>query len=120
MRQTGPQESADVMSSAGLLISSEGANSTGKPVVVPTSPRDLSSSTPRLLVRSDSFGGDTKLMNKLNNFHMNDGKCAKTLLFNEVDVKESSGGDGNAETGSQDDELQTSNTELNQLTSPAK
>lgn len=116
VRQTGPQESSDVMSSAGLLISSEGANSasstSAKPP--PSSPRDLNAPTPRSLVRSDSFGGDTKLINKLNNFHV-DGKCAKTLLFDD-DVKESGGGDEN----SSQEELQASNGELNQLTSPAK
>lgn len=69
--QNGPQESSDVLSSAGLLISSEKANkgacddevgATDAVAKPPQSPCDLS---PRQLGRSDSFGGDARLLDKV-------------------------------------------------------
>lgn len=111
VRQSGPQESSDMLSSAGLLISSEGANkspnATKKP---PPSPCDLNAS--RSLVRSDSFGGDSKLMNKLSNFHAN----AK-MSFDEEAKRDA---DLTTEMTSSHEELRVSNGDLSQLTSPAK
>ncbi|XP_059619595.1 DENN domain-containing protein Crag isoform X1 [Phlebotomus argentipes] len=70
VRQSGPQEPADVLSSAGLLISGEGANKSPSPnkespvfKPSPSSPCDLS---PRMLAKSDSFAGDSGLIDKLN------------------------------------------------------
>lgn len=108
VRQSGPQESSDMLSSAGLLISSEGANkspnASKKP---PPSPCDLNAS--RSLVRSDSFGGDSKLMNKLSNFH--------APAFDE---EAKSDVDLTTEANSSHEELRVSNGDLSQLTSPAK
>ncbi|XP_055548391.1 DENN domain-containing protein Crag isoform X1 [Wyeomyia smithii] len=69
VRQSGtPQESSDVVTSAGLLISGEGAHlkispkekQSFKPPAA--SPCDLS---PRMLARADSFAGDSKFIDKL-------------------------------------------------------
>lgn len=133
VRQSGPQESSDVLSSAGLLISSEGANKSPnspkernlKPP--PSSPCDLS---PRTLARSDSFAGDSKLMDKLNKQQYNAGgggdtaatctdtsdsklKCQKSLGFEDV------GDSIISEVNSSHEEVNGSN-EVNQLTSPTK
>ncbi|XP_055635236.1 DENN domain-containing protein Crag isoform X1 [Toxorhynchites rutilus septentrionalis] len=69
VRQTGaPQESANVVSSAGLLISGEGVHLKTSPkerqAFKPpsSSPCDLS---PRMLARADSFAGDSKFIDKL-------------------------------------------------------
>lgn len=67
VRQSAPQEKTDVISSAGLLISSEGANKSPELKVkgvgskAPSSPSDLSL---RQLSRSESFGGDSLIMDK--------------------------------------------------------
>lgn len=83
VRQSGPQEPADVFSSAGLLISGEGANKSPSPnkdspvfKPSPSSPCDLS---PRMLAKSDSFAGDSGLIDKLNS------KTRRVLNFQEVE-----------------------------------
>lgn len=87
--KTGPQESSDLVSSAGLLISSEATSTTPNEEkefkqFASTSPRDLS---PRLMARSDSFAGDSKLMDKVNRQRTISGsgeeklKCQKNLSF---------------------------------------
>ncbi|XP_058824801.1 DENN domain-containing protein Crag isoform X2 [Topomyia yanbarensis] len=78
VRQSGsPQESSDVVSSAGLLISGEGNHlkispkekqSFSKPST--TSPCDLS---PRILARADSFAGDSEFIDKLQKLHYANG-----------------------------------------------
>lgn len=99
VRQTGPQESSDLMSSAGLLISSEGTNKSSNDFAQnsqakSSSPCDLS---PRIMTRSDSFAGDSKLMEKVHRQRTLSGsggdgcssigddklKCQKTLNFDE-------------------------------------
>lgn len=78
-----PQEdSSDVLSSAGLLISSgDGttldSNNSNKLV----SAHDVS---PRMLARSDSFAGDAKFIDKLQKLNIESKlKCQKALKFNE-------------------------------------
>lgn len=82
------QESGDVISSAGLLISGDTKNSeeqtsnsttaivsttTSCPPPTPSSPHspncDLTSNNKRQLTKADSFGGDIKLINKLQRNH---------------------------------------------------
>lgn len=126
VRQSGPQESSDVMSSAGLLISSEGANKSpnakdnfNKPT--PSSPCDLS---PRTLARSDSFAGDSKFIDKLHRkSSVGDGcggvgdaksKCQKTLSFDDDLRVESI-----SEVNSSQEEIDVEN-ELRNITSPTK
>ena len=79
-----PQEtSSNVLSSAGLLITSgEGTTlDTHKPAT--SNSHDLS---PRMLARSDSFAGDAKFIDKLQKLHIDSKlKCQKTLKFNEDD-----------------------------------
>lgn len=105
VRQNGPQESSDVMSSAGLLISSEGANKSpnatkqpdGNFKLPPASPCDLS---PRQLARSDSFAGDSKFMDKLQRQQSINGgvggggssgdmkmRCQKNLSFDDCEQR---------------------------------
>lgn len=79
-----PQEnSSNVMSSAGLLISSgQGTNIESHKHTTPTNKsHDLS---PRMLARSDSFAGDAKFIDKLQKLHIDSKlKCQKALRFNE-------------------------------------
>lgn len=108
VRQSGgPQESTstDVMSSAGLLISSEGANKSpnatkqqdGGHFKLPpsSSPCDLS---PKQLAKSDSFAGDSKFMDKLQRQQQSIGgggdggdggdmklRCQKNLSFDDCE-----------------------------------
>lgn len=94
-----PQEpSSNVLSSAGLLITSgEGTTTNTKPenpletspFNKQPSPRDLS---PRMLARSDSFAGDSKFIDKLQKQYDSKLKCQKSLKFNEID--EELNGDG--------------------------
>lgn len=75
-----PQEqSSDVVSSAGLLISSgDGATPIDNKHM---NSHDLS---PRMLARSDSFGGDAKFIDKLQKLNIESKlKCQKVLKFNE-------------------------------------
>lgn len=134
VRQSGPQESSDVLSSAGLLISSEGANKSPsspkernlKPP--PSSPCELS---PRQLTRTDGFAGDSKLMDKLNRQQYGGGgddsdvtstgtgestklKCQKSLGFDDEEHNNSI-----SAVNSSQEEL-NGTTEVNQLTSPTK
>lgn len=126
VRQSGPQESSDVMSSAGLLISSEGANKSpnAKDLTAnkqtPSSPCDLS---PRTLARSDSFAGDSKFIDKLHrkssigdNCVIGDvkSKCQKTLSFDDDLRVESI-----SEVNSSQEEIDVEN-ELRNITSPTK
>lgn len=93
VRQSGAhQESTDVVSSAGLLISGEGSNKTVKaaelsPLKPPASPCDLS---PRLLSKSESFASsrDAKLIDKLHRQHSIgvDPKTRRVLEFQEEDA----------------------------------
>lgn len=94
VRQSGPQESSDVLSSAGLLISVDNTNKPSnstknnannfKPS--PSSPCSLS---PRILAKSDSFAADSKLIDKLKRQHSLQAntetklKCQKALTFQE-------------------------------------
>lgn len=79
-----PQESSsDVLSSAGLLISSgEGTTiESHKSTTTTSNSHDLS---PRMLARSDSFAGDAKFIDKLQKLHIDSKlKCQKALKFNE-------------------------------------
>lgn len=89
VRQSGPQESSDVISAAGLLITGEGA-SKSPPAVSPNfkqpppSPCDLS---PRsMMAKTDSFGGDSKLIDKLQKqLSVSEAKpkCQRILEFQE-------------------------------------
>ncbi|XP_049281362.1 DENN domain-containing protein Crag isoform X1 [Anopheles funestus] len=94
---TGHQESADVLSSAGLLISGEGshhlklqsnagtsgsvggkeAGKTGYKKSPPTNSCDIS---PRMLARADSFAGDTKFIDKLQRQNKGEAMKAKRAL----------------------------------------
>lgn len=103
VRQTGPQESSNAVSSAGLLISGEGTAKTTSPSAdssppfqqqPPSSPCDLS---PRMLAKSDSFAGDSKLMDKVQRQQQmmggsgaGDGKvrCQRLLDFQEDEKTE--------------------------------
>ncbi|KAG4076369.1 hypothetical protein HA402_005812 [Bradysia odoriphaga] len=123
VRQSGPQESSDVMSSAGLLISSEGANKSPKDTFnkqPPSSPCDLS---PRTLARSDSFAGDSKFIDKLHRkSSIGDGtgvsdmksKCQKTLSFDDDLRVESI-----SEVNSSQEEIDLE-SDLRNVTSPTK
>lgn len=80
------ESSSDVLSSAGLLISSgEGAsieNNNSKHV----NTHDLS---PRMLARSDSFAGDAKFIDKLQKMNIDSKmRCQKALKFNENEENE--------------------------------
>lgn len=81
VRQSGPQPSSDVLSSAGILISSEGTNkktipinrnSNYKTIAANNSACDINS---RAITKSDSFAGDSKLMNKLQYSSNNNENC---------------------------------------------
>uniref|UniRef100_A0A182JSM0 UDENN domain-containing protein n=1 Tax=Anopheles christyi TaxID=43041 RepID=A0A182JSM0_9DIPT len=96
---TGHQESSDVLSSAGLLISGEASHKlqtstaivcSGKEATAAykkspsTNPCDLS---PRMLARADSFAGDSKFIDKLQRQTKGDGmKVKRTLDFTEKEV----------------------------------
>ena len=91
-----PQEtSSNVLSSAGLLISSGEGTTTVKnqqnPLETPKqsspSSHDLS---PRMLTRSDSFAGDSKFIDKLQKLQNHDSKmkCQKSLIFNDIAEEE--------------------------------
>lgn len=83
-----PQEqSSDVLSSAGLLISSgDGATSLDSKHI---NTHDLS---PRMLARSDSFGGDAKFIDKLQKLNIESKmKCQKVLKFNESEELDDNG-----------------------------
>jgi DENN domain-containing protein 4 len=78
-----PQDaSSDVLSSAGLLISSSGDCPASIENINHVDSHDLS---PRLpLARSDSFAGDSKFIDKLQKMHIDTKiKCQKSLKFNE-------------------------------------
>lgn len=97
VRQSVPQESSDVLSSAGLLICGEGtmkssSNNSSPPSfkAAPSSPCDLS---PRMLSKSDSFAGDSKLMDKIQRQHSQQNgdaklKCQRILEFQEDEKTE--------------------------------
>lgn len=77
-----PQEqSSDVLSSAGLLISSGDGSSIENNMKHTNNSHDLS---PRVLARSDSFAGDAKFIDKLQKLNIESKlKCQKSLKFNE-------------------------------------
>lgn len=124
VRQSGPQESSNLVSSAGLLISSEATSITptdeNEIKQFSSSPRDLS---PRVMARSDSFASDSKLMDKINRQRTISGgeeklKCQKSLGFGD-DLKIDSINDvgssqedleGDDETNDDDDSKQKSPT----------
>lgn len=87
VKTSAPQEtSTNIMTSAGLLISSgDGSTieSNHKPTINNSNSHDISS---RMLARSESFAGDAKFIDKLQKIS-NDPKmkCQKTLKFNEND-----------------------------------
>lgn len=102
VRQNGPQESANLISSAGLLISSEATNKTqtetnesGQFNQQNNGNIDLS---PRNIARSDSFGGDSKLMDKVHRQRALSGGDDK---FKKLDLKEETEHD--IKNGSQED-----------------
>lgn len=113
VRQTGPQESSDLVSSAGLLISSEATSTPTQETkeskqFQSSSPRDLS---PRIMARSDSFAGDSKLMDKVHRQRTISGgeeklKCQKNLSFGD-DMKIESIND----VGSSQEDLECDNRE---------
>lgn len=104
VRQTGPQESSNLVSSAGLLISSEATNNSPTDKneckqFTSSSPRDLS---PRIMARSDSFAGDSKLMDKVHRQRTISGgeekmKCQKNLSFGDDLQIESINGVGSSQ-----------------------
>ncbi|KAG5671963.1 hypothetical protein PVAND_002128 [Polypedilum vanderplanki] len=77
-----PQEqSSDVLSSAGLLISSGDGSTIENNMKHSNNSHDLS---PRVLARSDSFAGDAKFIDKLQKLNQESKlKCQKSLKFNE-------------------------------------
>lgn len=82
-----------VTNSAGLLIAGEGSarNSGGGEQMKPASPRDSYDLSPRLVTRSDSFGGDTKLMDKIQrqqSLNLEQQKGRRILQFNDDDEDE--------------------------------
>lgn len=124
VRQSGPQESTDVISSAGLLISGDNnakANNLS-PVYKPppSSPCDLS---PRTLQKSDSFAGDSKLIDKLHRqLSVSDSKprCQRVLDYdNGVAKSDEVKGDGEGEVTSSQEEL-NGDTENSEKGSPSK
>jgi DENN domain-containing protein 4 len=76
-----PQEtSSNVVSSAGLLISS------GEGTTVEQPKRNSVELSPRVLARSESFGGDAKFIDKLQKLHIDSKlKCQKALKFSETE-----------------------------------
>lgn len=75
------ENSSNMLSSAGLLISSGEATTLENHKVAASNAQDHS---PRSLTRSDSFAGDTKFIDKLNKLHIDSKmKCQKALKFNE-------------------------------------
>lgn len=108
-----PQEtSSNVLSSAGLLISSgEGTTIESHKHITSSSSHDLS---PRMLTRSDSFAGDSKFIDKLQKLHIDSkAKCQKALKFNENEESVESGSMSNV--NDTEDEVRT-----NDLVSPTK
>jgi DENN domain-containing protein 4 len=86
-----PQDSNDdvLSSSAGLLISSSDGNS-----------HELNS---RVLVRSDSFAGDSKFIDKLHKMNIESKlKCQKSLKFSEVEEENHKLVNGNNHTSNDD------------------
>jgi pentatricopeptide repeat protein len=77
-----PQEQpSDVLSSAGLLISSGDGTNIESNTKHSSNSHDLS---PRVLARSDSFAGDAKFIDKLHKMNLESKlKCQKALKFNE-------------------------------------
>lgn len=112
LQSGGRQEStADVNSSAGLLMSSEGATNKGtaaaataaEPVAKPpTSPCELSG-RPQLAARADSFAGDARLMDKVQ------GGSKKVLLSTRDDEDDE---DEEEEDGDDDDEDEDDDDEV--------
>lgn len=75
------EPSSNVLSSAGLLISS-GEGTTFEPPKQTSNNHDLS---PRMVTRSDSFAGDSKFIDKLQKMHSESKlKCQKALKFNDI------------------------------------
>lgn len=101
-----PQEnSTNVLSSAGLLISS-GEGTTVEPHTKPATnnSHDLS---PRMIARSDSFGGDAKFIDKLQKLHIDSKlKCQKALKFNEHEEMLDGNGEVN-DDGDDEEKLQS-------------
>lgn len=80
-----------VSSAAGLLIAGEGSAKSLKAgeQMKPASPRESCDLSPRLVVRSDSFGGDTKLMDKIQRQQsINAEQKGRRILFNDEDDEE--------------------------------
>lgn len=77
--------SSNVLSSAGILISSGEATTMEPQKQATNNSHDLN---PRALARSESFGGDAKFIDKLQKLQLADSsklKCQKSLKFNEID-----------------------------------
>lgn len=91
VRQNGPQESANLISSAGLLISSEATNKSQADEhghAQQQNSGNVCDLSPRNVARSDSFAGDSKLMDKVHRQRALSGgdeksKCSKTLELKE-------------------------------------
>lgn len=82
-----------VSSAAGLLIAGEAkvkVNDPLKVTTIPSSPRESCDLSPRLVARSDSFGGDTKLMDKIQRQQSINAEQQKgrRILFNDEDEEE--------------------------------
>lgn len=112
VKQSGPnQESTDVFSSAGLLMTSETNNKinispTYKPP--PSSPCDLS---PRTLSKSESFAGDSKLIDKIQRQKSCDVKAKRVLDFQETNQNE---------PDSSQEDLNSNSSENKDKTTPTK
>jgi pentatricopeptide repeat protein len=84
-----PQEqSSDVLSSAGLLITSGEGATLDSGVKHISNSHDLS---PRVLARSESFAGDAKFIDKLSKMNDSKLKCQKALKFNESEESDQNG-----------------------------
>lgn len=97
-----PQEtSSNVVSSAGLLITSGEGTTLDTHKNAPNSSHDLS---PRMLARSDSFAGDSKFIDKLQKLHIDSKlKCQKALKFSETEEN-----NVNNENGDVDEKIDSS------------
>lgn len=92
-----PPANEVVSSAAGLLIAGEAKRDVVKEPLKATSPRESCDLSPRLVVRSDSFGGDTQLMDKIQRQQsINAEQKSRRSLFSNV------GGDEEEEQGDEE------------------
>ncbi|XP_055909333.1 DENN domain-containing protein Crag isoform X1 [Eupeodes corollae] len=123
VKQSGPQESSDVISSAGLLISGDAKSDSPLPAskMPPSSPNcDL---TKRKLIRAESFGGDTKILDKLHRQQSMSGKEVSSMQqrFNIMNMEDEESTERLNEIASSQEELDYEGNDQNQgVSSPTK